>query len=114
MVEAVRTPLGRGRDGGSLNTLHPVDLLAQVLEALCARLGLDPSAVDDVIVGCVTQACEQAMNPGRTAVLAAGFPEHVPATTIDRQCGGRYGLQTMCEADGIANALLVEYLGTDG
>ncbi len=87
IVEAVRTPSGRGKSAGAYATTHPVDLLAQTLEALVARTGIDPALVDDVIGGCVTQAGEQAMNITRQAVLAAGFPESVPATTVDRQCG---------------------------
>jgi acetyl-CoA acetyltransferase family protein len=85
LVEALRTPVGRR--GGVLAGWHPADLLAEVLAALVERTGIDPGAVDDVIVGCVDQVGEQAINVGRSAVLAAGFPETVPATTIDRQCG---------------------------
>lgn len=85
VVDAVRTPVGRRR--GRLAGWHPVDLAAEVLRALVDRNDLDPAAVDDVIVGCVTQVGEQGMNVGRSAVLAAGFPESVPATTVDRQCG---------------------------
>ena len=87
IVEVVRTPSGRGKPGGELSDIHPADLLAGVLEELLHRSGVDPAAVDDVIGGCVTQAGEQAGNITRTAVLSAGFPESVPAVTIDRQCG---------------------------
>ncbi|MFC4913091.1 thiolase family protein [Actinomadura gamaensis] len=87
IVEAVRTPIGKGRPNGALHPEHPVDLLARTLKALVERAGIDPSAVDDVIGGVVTQAGEQALNLTRNAVLAAGFPESVPATTVDRQCG---------------------------
>lgn len=87
IVDAVRSPVGRGRTTGSLAAVHPVELLAQVLKALVGRNGLDPSTVDDVIIGCVSQAGEQATTPGRMAWLAAGFPASVPATTIDRRCG---------------------------
>ena len=87
IVEAVRTATGKGKPGGALSGVHPVDLFALTLRALVDRVGLDPAAVEDVIGGCVTQAGEQAMNLARQAVLGAGFPEHVPATTIDRQCG---------------------------
>ncbi len=88
IVEAVRTPVGRGKPGqGRLSGWHPVDLLAETLRAVVDRAGVDPALVDDVITGCVSQAGEQAFNVGRNAVLAAGFPESVPATTIDRQCG---------------------------
>jgi acetyl-CoA acyltransferase len=85
IVDAVRTP--GGRRGGQLKDWHPADLLSEVLKALAERNNLDPSLVDDVIVGCVSQLGEQAMNVGRSAVLAADFPETVPATTVDRQCG---------------------------
>ena len=87
IVEAVRTPGGKGKPGGQLSGWHPVDLLAETLRGLVDRSGIDPAIIDDVITGCVSQAGEQAFNVGRNAVLAAGFPESVPATTIDRQCG---------------------------
>lgn len=85
IVGAVRTPVGRR--GGQLHRWHPVDLLGQTLRDLVDRAGIDPALIDDVIVGCVLQQEEQAGNLGRHAVLAAGFPESVPAVTIDRQCG---------------------------
>jgi acetyl-CoA acyltransferase len=87
IVDVVRTPIGKGRAGGMLSGWHPVSLLAHVLRAVVDRTGVDPASVDDVIVGCVTQSGEQAINVGRNAVLAAGFPVSVPAVTIDRQCG---------------------------
>jgi acetyl-CoA acetyltransferase family protein len=87
VVDAVRSPLGRGKAGGSLSGLHPVELLAQTLTGLLARVDLDPGEVEDVITGCVMQVGEQASTIGRSAWLAAGLPEHVPATTIDRACG---------------------------
>jgi acetyl-CoA acyltransferase len=87
IVDAVRTPVGKGKAGGALSGVHPVDLLATVLRAVVERTGLDGGAVDDVIGGCVSQAGEQAMNVTRSAVLAAGFPVRVPGTTVDRQCG---------------------------
>lgn len=88
IVDAVRTPVGRGKAGGALSDVHPVDLLAQTLQALLARSPeVDPGAVDDVIIGCVSQVGEQSATPGRMAWLAAGLPAHVPATTIDRKCG---------------------------
>jgi acetyl-CoA acyltransferase len=87
IVEVVRTPVGKGKPGGALSGWHPVDLLAETLRALVDRAGIDPAEIDDVITGCVSQAGQQAFNVGRNAVLAAGFPESVPATTIDRQCG---------------------------
>jgi acetyl-CoA C-acetyltransferase/acetyl-CoA acyltransferase len=87
ILDAVRSPMGRGREGGALAALHPVELLAQVLKSLIARNDLDPGSVEDVIIGCVSQVGEQSATVGRMAWLAAGFPEHVPATTIDRMCG---------------------------
>ncbi|WP_433527081.1 thiolase family protein [Nocardia pseudovaccinii] len=87
IVDVVRTPSGKGKPGGGLSDVHPATLLADVLRTLVQRNGLDPVLVDDVIGGCVTQSGEQAFNISRTAVLAAGFPESVPATTVDRQCG---------------------------
>jgi len=85
IVDAVRTPLGRRN--GMLAGWHPVDLSAHVLRALVERNHLDPALVDDVIMGCVSQVGDQALNIGRNAVLAAGFPDTVPGTSIDRQCG---------------------------
>jgi acetyl-CoA acyltransferase len=87
IVDAVRTPIGKGRASGALAGIHPADLLARSLSALVERTGIDPEIVDDVLAGCVTQIGEQALNIGRTALLGAGFPESVAATTIDRQCG---------------------------
>jgi acetyl-CoA acyltransferase len=84
-VDAVRTP--GGKRNGKLRNWHAVDLASEALKALASRNNLDPSVVDDVIMGCVSQVGEQAFNVGRNAVLAAGWPESVPATTIDRQCG---------------------------
>jgi acetyl-CoA acyltransferase len=85
IVDAVRTP--GGKRNGKLRGWHAVDLAAEPLKALVERNDLDPAIVDDVIMGCVMQVGEQAVNVGRNAVLAAGFPESVPATSIDRQCG---------------------------
>jgi acetyl-CoA acyltransferase len=87
IVDVVRTPVGRGKPGGILSDVHPVDLLAGVLDTLVNRSDLDPALIDDVIGGCVSQIGEQSYNVTRNAVLAAGFPESVPGTTIDRQCG---------------------------
>ncbi|MFC8046732.1 thiolase family protein [Nocardia sp. NPDC057353] len=87
IVEAVRTPIGKGKPTGALHGVHPVDLLAHSLRAVVHRAGIDPALVDDVIGGVVTQSGEQSVNITRRAVLAAGFPESVPATTVDRQCG---------------------------
>jgi len=85
IVDAVRTP--GGKRNGKLRGWHAVDLAAEPLKALVERNNLDPALVDDVIMGCVMQVGEQAVNVGRNAVLAAGFPESVPSTSIDRQCG---------------------------
>jgi acetyl-CoA acyltransferase len=87
IVDVVRTASGRGKHGGGLSGVHPVDLLAQTLQRLVERVGLDAALIDDVIAGCVTQAGRQSTNIARNAVLAAGFPESVPGTTVDRQCG---------------------------
>ncbi len=87
IVDVCRSPFARGRENGALAPVHPVDLYAQVLAALVARTGIDPALVEDVITGCVIQVAEQAGNIGRQAVLAAGFPETVPAVTLDRKCG---------------------------
>jgi acetyl-CoA acyltransferase len=85
IVDAIRTPLGKRN--GRLKEWHPVDLAAQTLKALVERTGIDPELIDDVIMGCVMQVGEQGLNVGRNAVLAAGLPETIPGTTIDRQCG---------------------------
>src|SRR5437764_4279992 len=85
IVEAVRSPIGKRK--GSLAGTHPVDLLGTVLQSLVERAGVDPGLIEDNITGCVSQIGEQSINIGRNAWLAAGFPEEVPATTVDRQCG---------------------------
>ena len=85
IIEGVRTAVGRRK--GSFENYRPDDLAAVVLEELVMRAGIDKSAIDDVILGCVTQAGEQGGNIARTAALIAGFPVHVPGVTIDRQCG---------------------------
>ncbi|MCL2794314.1 MAG: thiolase family protein [Microbacteriaceae bacterium] len=87
IVDVVRTRSGKGKPGGALSGVHPVDLAAGVLMALLERNGFESTQVDDVIMGCVSQVGDQSLNIGRQAVLAAGFDEGVPATTIDRQCG---------------------------
>jgi acetyl-CoA acetyltransferase family protein len=87
IVDAVRTPLGRGKETGSLHGWHPVDLAAEALRALAGRTGIDLAEVEDVIMGCVSQVGEQSINVGRNAALAAGFPESVCGTSVDRQCG---------------------------
>jgi acetyl-CoA acyltransferase len=87
IVDVVRTAAGRGKPGGQLSGVHPADLLAAVIQAVLSRSDLDPTLVDDVIAGCVSQCGEQALNIARSGVLASGMPESTPATTIDRQCG---------------------------
>lgn len=87
VIDVVRSPFGRGKDGGALTGIHPVSLYAQVLRAIVARTGIDPVLIEDVITGCVLQVGEQSGNIGRQAVLAAGFPVSVPAVTLDRKCG---------------------------
>src|SRR5213083_2162528 len=85
IVDVARTALGKRN--GKLKDWHPVDLAAETLKALVERNDLDPALVEDVIMGCVSQTGEQGLNVGRNAALAAGFPESVVGTTIDRQCG---------------------------
>jgi acetyl-CoA acyltransferase len=100
IVEAVRTPVGK-RNGG-LSGIHSADLSAHVLEALVARTGIDPVLVDDVIWGCVMQTGEQTFDIARTAVLSAGWPESVPGTTVDRQCGSSQQTVSFAAASVIA------------
>src|SRR4051812_15255682 len=85
IVDVVRTPLGKRN--GKLKDVHPVELASHTLRALVERNDLDPALVEDVIMGCVMQVGDQAVNVGRNAALGAGFPETVIGTTIDRQCG---------------------------
>jgi acetyl-CoA acyltransferase len=87
IVDAIRSPMAKGKASGALATLHPADLLAQVLTALVDRNGIDPASVDDVLVGCVNQNGEQSATIGRQAWLAAGYPVSVPSVTIERKCG---------------------------
>src|ERR1700746_2218030 len=87
IVEAVRTPVGK-RNGG-LSTMHAADLSAIVLNELVQRSGIDPDVIDDVVWGCVSQVGDQSSNIGRYAVLAAGWPERIPGTTINRAGGSR-------------------------
>ncbi|MFJ4175435.1 thiolase family protein [Microbacterium sp. NPDC089696] len=87
LIDVVRTPVGRGKPGGMLSDVHPVDLAAGVLAELLVRNGLESAQIDDVLLGCVSQIGDQSSNIARQAVLAAGFAETVPAATIDRQCG---------------------------
>lgn len=87
LIDIVRSPFGKGREGGALSSEHPVDLYAKVIRALVERQDIDPNLIEDVITGCVLQVGEQAGNIGRQATLAAGLPESVPALTLDRKCG---------------------------
>jgi acetyl-CoA acetyltransferase family protein len=87
IVDAVRSPLTKGKPGGALSGLHAVELLAQTIKGLLDRVDIDPADVDDVLAGCVSQVGEQAGNVGRMAWLAAGLPQHVPSVTVERKCG---------------------------
>jgi acetyl-CoA acyltransferase len=87
IIDVIRSPFGRGRPGGALSAIHPVDLYASVLKALVDRTAVDPAEIEDVITGCVIQVAEQSGNIGRQAALAAGLPESTPAVTLDRKCG---------------------------
>jgi len=87
IVAALRSPIGKGKEGGALSGIHAVDLLSQVLSGIIEWAGVDPGVVDDVLIGCVSQVGEHSGTPGRQAWLAAGFPEHVPSVTIERKCG---------------------------
>ena len=118
IVDALRTPFGRGRESGALAGVHPVDLLAMTIDALVARTGVDPARIDDVIAGCAIPVGEQAGNIGRHAALAAGLPEDVPATTVDRKCGSsqqavHFAAQAIMAGDqDIVVACGVEMMGT--
>lgn len=109
IVDAVRTPIGRRN--GALSGIHPADLSAHVLEALVERTGIEPSAIDDVMWGCVSQHSEQAGNIARTAVLAAGWPTTVPGTTITRACGSSQQALAMAAAAVISGQLDVVVAG---
>jgi len=126
IIDVIRTPSGRGKPGGALSAVHPATLLAGVLRTLVSKHDLDPALIDDVITGCVTQFGEQAVNIGRTAALAAGFPESVPATTIDRQCGssqqaaafaaqavstGQYDIAIACGVESMSRAPMLSNVG---
>jgi acetyl-CoA acyltransferase len=87
LVDIVRTPSGKGKPGGQISSLHPVDLLAGTIRDLMARTDIDPALVEDVIIGALSQAGKQSINIARNAVLAAGLPDTIPGTTVDRQCG---------------------------
>jgi acetyl-CoA C-acetyltransferase len=110
IVDAVRTPRGRGKIGkGALTGVHPQELMAQVMQGLVKRHGVDPAALADVYVGCVTQAQEQGANLARNAILAAGLPESLPGMTLNRFCGSglqAVGLATMAVASGVQGAAL--------
>ncbi len=122
IVDAVRTPVGR-RAGG-LSTIDPVDLAAHALRALVERTGIDPGAVDDVILGCFDQAGPQAGDIARIAWLAAGYPDHVPGVTVDRQCGSSQqsvqfaaqavmsGMSEMVVAGGVQSMSIVPFQST--
>jgi acetyl-CoA acyltransferase len=109
IVGAVRTPVGRRK--GGLSHIHPVDLSSHVLTVLAERTGLDPADVDDVTWGCVSQVAEQSWNIGRNAVLAAGWPESVTGSTIDRQCGSSQHAVHLAAAAVIAGQVDVAIAG---
>lgn len=111
IVDIVRSPFGRGRPGGALSRLHPVDLYARILQALVRRTGIDPALIEDVITGCVLQAGEQAGNIGRQAVLAAGLPETLPAVTLNRKCGSAQQAMDFAAQGVIAGAYDVAIAG---
>jgi acetyl-CoA acyltransferase len=100
IVEAIRTPVGKRN--GALSGVHPADLSAAVLRAVADRTGIDPAVVDDVVWGCVSQVGEQTFDIARTAVLSAGWPESVPGTTVDRQCGSSQQALSFAAASVIA------------
>ena len=113
IVDAVRTP--GGKRNGKLRNWHAVDLASESLKALQARNDLDPALVDDVVCGCVMQVGEQSLNIGRNAVLAAGWPESVPATTVDRQCGSSQQSMHFAAQGVIAGAYdVVVAMGVEG
>ena len=119
IVEAVRTPVGRGHlEKGYYKDLHPSNLLAKTYSELISRAGIDPAEVGDVIAGCVQQWGEQAINIGRNAWLEAGLPEEVPATTVDRQCGSAQqavNFAATLVASGVHDVAIgggVEHMGT--
>src|SRR5881628_3338250 len=101
IVDAVRTPVGKRN--GALSVIHPADLSAITLSAIVERTGIDPEVVDDVIWGCVNQVGEQTFDIARTAVLSAGWPESVPGTTVDRQCGSSQQTVSFAAASVIAS-----------
>src|SRR3546814_2148734 len=97
IVEAVRT--AGGKRGGRLAGWHPADMAGAVLDSVVARTGIDPAAIEDVIMGCVSQGGEQSFQVGSGAVLASSLPESVPAVTIDRQCGSsQHAIQFAAQA----------------
>src|SRR6201747_570964 len=117
IIDTVRTPVGKR--GGGLSQVHPADLGAHTLAALVDRTGIDPGAVEDVIMGCLDTIGPQAGDIARTAWLAAGLPEHVPGTTVDRQCGSSQqavhfaaqgvmsGTQDLVVAGGVQNMSMI-------
>ncbi|MFW2381761.1 MAG: thiolase family protein, partial [Acidimicrobiales bacterium] len=126
IVDAVRTPAGKRN--GMLSGWHPASLAGHVLKALEERNGIDPEIIDDVIMGCVSQVGEQTFNIGRNAVLAAGWPESVPATTVDRQCGssqqavhfaaqgvmsGAYDVVVAAGVEAMSRVPMLSSMGTD-
>ena len=104
ITEAVRTPVCRGKEGGALHTVHPVDLLARTLNECVTRAGVGKDQIEDVITGCVSPMDEQGANIGRMAVMKAGFPVEVPGIQINRMCGSsqqavHFGSQAIAAGD---------------
>ncbi len=112
VYESVRTPRGSGRKNGSLNIVRPVDLLAAPLAALVDRSGIDPAVIDDVAMGCVTQAGEQGACVARFGLLAAGYPQHVPGVTHNRFCGS--GLEAVNHAAGMVASGFMDWVVAGG
>ena len=107
IVDAVRTPRGRGNDKGSLKTIRPIDLMGQTLRALATRTGLDSSKVADTLIGCVTQTADQGSNIGKLSVIAAGWSDRAPGMSVNRYCASglsavNYAALKAVQEDGIA------------
>ena len=98
IIDAIRTPIGRGKQDGALHDIHPVDLLARTLNALVERAGVDKAQVEDIVTGCVTAHGEQGTNIGRLAGLKARFPIEVPALQLNRFCGSGPAGDSLCGA----------------
>jgi len=98
IIEALRTPRGRGNDKGALRSLKPVDLLARQLKALAQQTGIDTAQVSDAIIGCVTQTADQGANIAKLALVRAGWSDQVPGLSINRYCASGLSAVHMCTA----------------